>query len=304
MDEAGEQIAFADVILLNKTDLVSGADLDRIESRIRSMNAAAKIFRTKDATLPLDQVLDVGAFDLNRALSVDDKFLEPEYPFEWAGVFKLRRGTYRLTLEPGPDATMNLALLPTRSPDSAGLAEQVETAVRVYANDEVDLAPRGPAIRPGDTCHRLKLDGASLEFALEIPADGAYALFSEHHPEEFAMQVVAAAVRAERIFKPDHEHDEAIQSVGIADPRALDPQKFNAWIGALLREKGADFFRMKGVLNIAGEDRRYVFQGVHMLFDAGPERRWGTGARYNRLIFIGRKLDRAALEAGFRSCLV
>ena len=67
---------------------------------------------------------------------------------------------------------------------------------------------------------------------------------------------------------------------------------------------GPDIFRMKGVLSIKGDDRRFVFQGVHMLFDGRPDRPWGKKeARHNSLIFIGRKLDRGKLEAGFKACL-
>ena len=61
---------------------------------------------------------------------------------------------------------------------------------------------------------------------------------------------------------------------------------------------------MKGVLSVAGEDRRFVFQGVHMLFDGRPDRPWGDELRHNMLIFIGRNLDRAALTEGFKKCLV
>lgn len=60
---------------------------------------------------------------------------------------------------------------------------------------------------------------------------------------------------------------------------------------------------MKGVLSIRGEEQRFVFQGVHMLFDGRPDRLWGEEPRANSLIFIGRNLDRGELEEGFRSCL-
>ncbi|PON12130.1 hypothetical protein C2W62_41230 [Candidatus Entotheonella serta] len=72
----------------------------------------------------------------------------------------------------------------------------------------------------------------------------------------------------------------------------------------LLIEKGVDIFRMKGIINLDQEDNRYVFQGVHMLFDGRPDRPWQDAERYNHLIFIGRNLDRAALTGGFQSCLV
>jgi len=57
------------------------------------------------------------------------------------------------------------------------------------------------------------------------------------------------------------------------------------------------------VLNFRGELRRYVFHGVHMIFDGQLERPWGDAPRSNRLVFIGRKLDRGELEAGFESCI-
>jgi G3E family GTPase len=68
-------------------------------------------------------------------------------------------------------------------------------------------------------------------------------------------------------------------------------------------EKGADIFRMKGVLSIKNDSKRFVFQGVHMLFDGEPGKPWGTEARTNKIVFIGRNLDRAALEAGFKKCI-
>ncbi|MFZ2871093.1 CobW family GTP-binding protein [Zavarzinia sp.] len=74
--EAREQIAFADVILLNKTDLVAPADLDRIEGIIRGINKAAEIHRTTNSQVPLDRVLDRGAFDLDRILAIEPDFLE------------------------------------------------------------------------------------------------------------------------------------------------------------------------------------------------------------------------------------
>jgi G3E family GTPase len=61
---------------------------------------------------------------------------------------------------------------------------------------------------------------------------------------------------------------------------------------------------MKGVLSIQGNPNRFVFQGVHMLLDAKPDREWGDEPRHNKLIFIGRNLDREQLNKDFRSCLV
>ena len=107
-----------------------------------------------------------------------------------------------------------------------------------------------------------------------------------------------------REYKPDHEHDEEVTSVGITLPGSFHLDKLNGWLSQLLREQGQDIFRMKGVLSVRGWNERFVFQGVHMLFDGRPEQPWGHEKRHSKMVFIGRNLDRAALEEGFRACLV
>ncbi len=179
-DEAIEQIAFADRILLNKVDLVTTEELDALEHRIRQMNALAKIYRTQNSDLDLDKVLGINAFDLDRALEIDPQFL-------------------------GEDA---------------------------------------------------------------------------------------------------HQHDETVGSIALVAQGSIDVQKLNTWISELLRTQGVNIFRMKGILNIANEDRRFVFQGVHMIFDGRLDRPWkATETRKNELVFIGRDLDEAALKEGFMACL-
>ena len=180
-EEAVEQIAFADVVLLNKTDLVKASELDQLEQRIRSMNAIAKIYRTQNAQIEMNTLLGVNAFDLNNALQIDPEFLN-------------------------------------------------ETA---------------------------------------------------------------------------HEHDETVGSIALVEEKPLDGEKLNDWLGTLLREYGPDIFRMKGILNIAGNDNRLVFQGVHMIFDGRPDRLWKPGeTRKSELVFIGRNLEQMNLAAQFQACIV
>jgi G3E family GTPase len=76
--EAKNQIAFADVILVNKTDLVSADELRDVEGRIRAINPYAKVHRTERAQIPLAEVLDRKAFDLDRILDIEPEFLEAE----------------------------------------------------------------------------------------------------------------------------------------------------------------------------------------------------------------------------------
>jgi len=74
--EAKNQIAFADVIVLNKTDLVTSAELTEVEARIRGINPYARLHRTERCQVQLSDVLDRGAFDLDRILDIEPDFLE------------------------------------------------------------------------------------------------------------------------------------------------------------------------------------------------------------------------------------
>ena len=97
-DESVKQVGFADVILLNKTDLAAPEELAALEARLRRINAVARIHRTVQCAVNLDHVLDVGGFNLQRAVDLDPRFLEPEHPFEWAGAYPLPAGTHTLEI--------------------------------------------------------------------------------------------------------------------------------------------------------------------------------------------------------------
>ena len=317
-------MAFADLVLLNKTDLVDAAALERIESRIRGINGTAKILRTKNADAPIDKVLNVGAFDLNRALQVDEAFLEPEYPFEWGGVYQLAAGDYLLKTAGEHDhhehghehghehdhdhdheghshQDLDVVVFPVAAATPGELTAAVEAAVRAFA-EPATVVPCHGALEPVPGHFAIDISHPGADFKLTITRPGAYGLFCEHHPNEFGLQIAGQRPAAEKRFA-SHHHEDDISSIGISDPRPLDPAKLNQWLDYLLKTRGQDIFRMKGVLNVKGEDRRQVFHGVHMMFDAQAERPWGSTPRINQLVFIGRGLDRAELEAGFESAV-
>lgn len=178
--EAEEQIAFADVVLLNKSDLVDADGLAGVEARIRKINPYAKVIPTARCAAPLDEIVGLNAFSLDRVLEVEPDFLD-----------------------------------------------------------------------------------------------------SDH----------------------DHDHDDDVTSVSFVAEAPLDLEKFQAWFGKLLQTRGQDILRSKGILDFAGLDDRYVFQGVHMLMDGAPMGAWPEGKpRNSRVVFIGRDLDSMGLKEGFEAC--
>ena len=114
----------------------------------------------------------------------------------------------------------------------------------------------------------------------------------------------AVPIEVERTWVAQHEHDDEVVSIAIEREGDVDPDKLDAWLGELPRERGMDIFRMKGFISIAGESDCFVFQGVHMLFDGQPDRSWGGEPRRNQLVFIGRNLDEQDMRRGFETCLI
>ena len=198
--EAVEQIAFADQIVLNKTELVGEDELRAIETRLRSINSLAAIHRAQRANVDLHQVLGRAAFDLERIVSLEPDFL--------------------------------------------------------------------------------------------ASGDG--------HVHDAHCGHAQAAEPAE----PDHRHDSGIRSISLRSERPMDGERISYWLNNLVASKGADILRAKGIIDVGGEDRRLVFQSVHMLLEGDYQRAWtAQEVRASRLVFIGRNLDEVALRIGFESCV-
>ena len=98
--------------------------------------------------------------------------------------------------------------------------------------------------------------------------------------------------------------ESGISSISLTAQTPIDGNKVTAWLNNVLQTQGQDILRAKGILDVKGEDRRLVFQAVHMILEGDFQREWRDGeTRNSRLVFIGRNLDEAALRAGFESCI-
>jgi len=308
-----------DIVLLNKIDLVDSAAVARVQQRVQGINGTATVLRTRNANVPLDRVLGIGAFDLDRALSRDEDFLQTPRPFEWAGLYELS-GSHVLCAgehahahaheqphahshEPAHGHAhalehVDVLLLPIESATGAGVDSQIDPAAALFGQEAIDSSPHARLAMK--QLARIAITG---ETHYHIEHSGPVVLFCEHAPEEFGLHLEGAKLLQERHFG-SHHHDPDIGSIGLEEARPLDVGKLNDWLSYLLQSRGQDILRMKGVLNIKDEPRRYVFHGVHMVYDGQLERPWLPAAeRRSRLVFIGRNLDRNELEAGLESCI-
>ena len=307
-DESTEQIAFADVIVLNKIDLVNNEELDVLESRLRKMNKMAKIVRSEMAETPINTVLNLGAFNLDEALVRRPSFLEPEYPFEWTGIYSMEPGQSEITLAEGPDPSMSLVVVADQGKEDQALRNSAERCVRLYSEDAKQIQP-GELI-PQDSHVMLDLSSSGRKsFYLQTENKIQVGLFAQHTAEEFDIQVLTKdnttiPVETERTWVAQHEHDDEVGSISIEINGDVEEKKLEKWLSKLLAEKGIDIFRMKGFISISGEPNRFIFQGVHMLFDGKPDRPWGNSPRRNQLVFIGRNLDEQDIRQSFEACLI
>ncbi|TPV93437.1 MAG: GTP-binding protein [Myxococcales bacterium FL481] len=332
-DESTEQVAFADILMLNKTDLVDNQALDRLEARLRDINRLARIVRCERANVAVDHVLNLGAFNLNQVLERRPSFLEPEYPFEWTGVYALDPGRYELNLGDGPDPTMSMVIVADQSTEESALRDGAEWCVRRYAEPPVVLRP-GDEVPLGQHVSLALQSPGRKSFFFTVDSVVRVGLYTQHTAEEFDLRLMQSGdeaappapgsnaqpfpateagsagvageipVAVERTWVAQHEHDDEVGSMAIERDGDVDPDRLNAWLSKLLRERGVDIFRMKGFISLEGESRRFVFQGVHMLFDGQPGQPWGDAPRRNQLVFIGRNLDEPVMQREFDACLI
>jgi len=103
----------------------------------------------------------------------------------------------------------------------------------------------------------------------------------------------------------EHEHDNTVSSISVKLPGDVDLDMVQSWVSELLQTKGADIYRMKGVLSIANAEQKFVYQAVHMIFNGNFDEEWAPDeVRESKLVFIGKNIDHEALKAAFTACAV
>src|SRR5215207_1001516 len=152
-----------------------------------------------------------------------DTALGEHPPFEWMGVYTIPNGKVELVIQPGPDASMNIALVPVRADTREGLDAAVQEAKRVAEAQPAKTSP-GVAIAPDGRFYELQDGGTEeMRFAVNVPATGKYALLTQHFADEFQTLFQGPSgqidIEAQRIFKPRFGQinipPEAVKTFGI-----------------------------------------------------------------------------------------
>jgi G3E family GTPase len=307
--EVAEQLAFADVIVLNKLDQVDPAAADELERRVQNINALARVVRSAAsgrAQVPVETVLGIGGFDLARTLERAPAFLEPEYPFEWCGGFDLPAGNVPLSIGTGPDPSIAVLCIAATG-DARDIDGAIDAADALFL-DEGDELDAGDTIPFGVRSDLAAPPTGESRFTLQIARAGRYWLFTQHGPEEFSLRLSrpdgdAYVPGEQRSFNAAHTHADDVGSTSFDTDRLIDFNRFQSWMSEVLGQYGTSLYRFKGVLNVAGADQRVIVQGVHMLVDSNTEP-WGKRERRTRLVFIGKNLPTELLMEGFEGCVL
>lgn len=311
--EVKDQIAFADVILLTKTDLVTNDQQNDVLTRVKQVNGVASCLPLQNGT-PLEAIFNIGGFDVHRALEIDPQFMEIEYPFEYGGIFNLQPGTYTFTLNPNGDEHA-IKILFAEGPQDTSI-ESLEfiatTAALAFSYPEISVSSGQSIDFKNDArirLHQLQVESAASTFTVTVSKGAPYVLFTEHMPEEFSLTItnelgMSVEPVSHKAFRPTHTHDEEVSSVGIELDGELDGIAFREFVSFVIQQFGINLYRFKGIVAIANNPDRVVLQGVHMLVDMKPSYPWKKGEKKkSSLVFIGKELNRNLLTHGFAACL-
>jgi G3E family GTPase len=307
-DEVMAQLAFADRIILNKADLSDEKELSGLQRRLQEINHMAGFYSATMAAAPIAELLDIGGFNLQRAIQMKPNFLEPEYPFEWGGIWQLPAGKYWILLENGPDPEMSILLTKAIGKSEETVKVLAEKVFVEFSNTPTPLQHQQDILAL-DRCYNMALEGQEIyEFGFTVEKQTDIAIFSQHTPEEFQLRLLNQddtefTPVSEHYFNPEHEHDDQVSSVAVELPGFFDLAKINAWMEVFLQIKGIDLYRMKGVVGITDENCRFVFQGVHMMFGSEQGEPWGDEEPLNRIVFIGKDLDEGYIRRSLQRCL-
>jgi G3E family GTPase len=198
----------------------------------------------------------------------------------------------RAQLQEAPEAALQLAQADLVLLNKADLADAPTLAAAETAVQQINPSAELRRSVQGQVPLSVLLNRAAFDIQrLKVPA-----------PKLGAAPVDARAPVYRR--PTTGPHSAGVASVSLSFARPFDRSRFMPWLQRLVVERGADLLRAKGIVAFDGQDRRFVFQAVHMTVDSGPQRAWLDGeSRTSKLVFIGRGLDAQDFSEELNHCL-
>ena len=303
INEAEHQIAFADRIILNKLDLVSKEELQDVEDRIKSMNSFATLIRTEKSRAPLDQVLGLNSFSLEKMIEVDPTMMDAEDENEDTGhIHEAHVHDEHCNHDPVTDDSHghqhHEAPADHTGHDHDSAHGHTDTCTENHAHEHKghDHKDHTEHDHKDHTEHDHKdhTDHDHKEHSHHGHGDHSEKAKDHHVPE------VAVVKRVKKTHNLS-----LVSSVGFTIEGLLNVPLFNTFMGDLLAAKAADFYRTKGILAFSDQgDTKFVFQGVHEQVNFGPaQSNWKEGEkRMSKMVFIGKNIDYEFLKTSLQAC--
>jgi G3E family GTPase len=315
VNEAEHQIAFADRIMLNKLDLVSEEELEDVIDRIRALNSFAEIIKTQNSRAPLDKILNLNSFSLEKVTELNPAMIdyddeEEELDHNHNHVHNENCGT-SCKIDHDHGAGHDHAKTHDHDTghdhdETCGHPDHDHKEEHPHEGKDHDHGHGHKEDHPKD-CKEDHDHGHGHKE--DHPKDGKEDHDHGHgHKEEEHHHKEHAHVEDHKRKKPKKKHNlSLVSSVGFTIDTLLDVALFNQFMSQLLQAKAKDLYRTKGVLAFADQgDIKFVFQGVHEQINFGPsDKPWGVDeVRQSKLVFIGKNLDYDYFNENLKLCTV
>jgi len=281
VNECVEQVSFADRILLNKMDLVTGSEAQIVKDKIRSINSFAKIIPSTQSKVELSKILNIRAFSLEKLLEKDSDFL------------KLDESESEHTCDES-DCSQHEGHDHNHEKDHHHHKHHEEG--HDHGKDEKEKEHKHHHKHEKEDKSHHDHDKHEAGEEATHGKDGKHKKKDKHKHKHKR--------KSKKNKTQTLQHSSGVSSLGFEREGEVVEERFEQFMSNVIRKWGANIYRAKGIINICGNPNKLVFHGVHELFDTNNQTPWGKDdKKTNKLVFIGKDLQKDILQKGFGYCL-
>jgi len=320
VNECVEQISFADRILLNKMDLVTGSDTRIVKDKIRSINSFAKIIPTTQSKVDIKKILNIRAFSLEKLLEKDSNFLEVDESESEHSCDESECSHDHMDHDHKGEHSHGHEHHDHKHEDKDHAHKGEHSHGDKHHHHENEDKKDHVHHKDGEKSHDHAKDGKAKDHKHHHKHEEGDKDGHHDHDKHEAGEDKKKSEDGEAKKKHKHkhkkkrkskknrtqtlQHSSGVSSLGFEREGEVIEERFEQYMSNVIRNWGANIFRAKGIINISGNPNKLVFHGVHELFDTNNDNPWGKDdKRTNKLVFIGKDLEKDILQTGFGYCL-